>query len=254
MGLFGLVYTVFGIGCKGFIGIKNSLIDDKNRNLYRNDETNTYYDHDMNRRDLITNHAMSISKDIDGNIWLRDAQTGKYVKNLSADRAEKKYQEEKAKALKGESDRTHIKYGDDEHRTDEFPGFRYKDLKTGKLYVERYMIFTDEHRKMLHLWSSPGRQDKFSVLFDPENRKIIRFTDRTIESMIGQGALMEDINKFLPLYIKEYEEKMAEPFNTWYKERLYYLKVLPDGFADTTKDKFIQDAEARVKYRRYGTL
>ena len=73
--------------------------------------------------------------------------------------------------MRGESDRTHIRYGDNEHCKDEFPGYRYKDFKTGKLYVERYMIFTKEHYEMLHLWSSYGFQKEFTVLFDIDEKK-----------------------------------------------------------------------------------
>ena len=250
MSLFGLFYTIFGVGCKGINDIRNAMEDNDRKIRYRNSETNTYYDHDMNKRDLSNNHIMVTEKDCNGDVWLKDTQTGRYTQNITAGRVEQKYQEEKAKALRGESDRTHFKYGDNEHRKDEFPGIRYKDFKTGKLYVERYMIFTEEHYKMLHLWSGYGvSQQFFSVLFDPETKKIVRLTDCTIESMLGQGALMEDINAFLPKYVKEYYEHMAEPYDTLYKDRLYYQKTLYNE-ADSLKDKFIEEEEARVRYRR----
>lgn len=250
MSLFGLFYTIFGVGCKGINDIRNAMEDNDRKIRYRNSETNTYYDHDMNKRDLSNNHIMVTEKDCNGDVWLKDTQTGRYTQNITAGRVEQKYQEEKAKALRGESDRTHFKYGDNEHRKDEFPGIRYKDFKTGKLYVERYMIFTEEHYKMLHLWSGYGvSQQSFSVLFDPETKKIVRLTDCTIESMLGQGALMEDINAFLPKYVKEYYEHMAEPYDTLYKDRLYYQKTLYNE-ADSLKDKFIEEEEARVRYRR----
>lgn len=112
------------------------------------------------------------------------------------------------------------------------------------------MIFTEEHYKMLHLWSGYGvSQKSFSVLFDPETRKIVRLTDSTIESMLGQGALMEDINAFFPIYVKEYYENMSEPYNTFYKDRLYYQRTLYNE-ADSLKDNFIKEEEARVRYRR----
>lgn len=250
MSLFGLFYTIFGVGCKGINDIRNAMEDNDRKIRYRNSETNTYYDHDMNKRDLSNNHIMVTEKDCNGDVWLKDTQTGRYTQNITAGRVEQKYQEEKAKALRGESDRTHFKYGDNEHRKDEFPGIRYKDFKTGKLYVERYIIFTEEHYKMLHLWSGYGvSQQSFSVLFDPETKKIVRLTDCTIESMLGQGALMEDINAFLPKYVKEYYEHMAEPYDTLYKDRLYYQKTLYNE-ADSLKDKFIEEEEARVRYRR----
>lgn len=250
MGLFGLFYTLFGIGCKGVSNINDAIKDNENRTTYRDNETNTYYDHNMNRRDLSTNHLMHTEKDVNGDVWLRDLETGRYVQNITAGRVEQKYQEEKAKALSGRSDRTHIRYGDNEHRKDEFPGYRYKDFKTDKLYVERYMIFTEEHYKMLHLWSGYGIcQEDFTVLFDPETRKIVRFSDGTIEDMLGQGALMEEINELFQIYVKDYEEKMAEPFSTWYKKHLYYDRTVR-YLSDSTCDKFIEEEEARVRYRR----
>lgn len=250
MSLFGLFYTIFGVGCKCIDDIRNAMEDNDRKTRYRNSETNTYYDHNMNKRDLSNNHIMLTEKDFNGDVWLKDVQTGRYTQNITAGRVEQKYQEERAKALCGESDRTHFKYGDNEHRKDEFPGYRYKDFNTGKLYVERYMIFTEEHYKMLHLWSSYDIcQKDFSVLFDPETKKIVRLTDGTIEQMLGQGALMEDINAFFPKYVKEYYEHMAEPYNTWYKQKLYYETTLRPC-ADSLKDKFIEEGEARVKYRR----
>ena len=42
---------------------------------------------------------------------------------------------------------------------------------------------------------------------------------------------------------------MAEPYSTWYKQKLYYETTLRP-WADSLKDKFIEDGEARVKYRR----
>lgn len=250
MGLFGLFYTLFGIGCKGISNISDTIKDNENRTIYRDNETNTYYDHNMNCRDLSTNHLMHTEKDVNGDVWLRDLETGRYVQNITAGRVEQKYQEEKTKALSGRSDRTHIRYGDNEHRKDEFPGIRYKDFKTGKLYVERSMIFTEEHYKMLHLWSSYGMcQRDFSVLFDPETKKIVRLSDGTIEQMLGQGALMEDISAFFPKYVEEYYENMAEPYSTWYKQKLYYQRT-SRPWADSLKDKFIEEEEARVRYRR----
>ena len=112
------------------------------------------------------------------------------------------------------------------------------------------MIFTEEHYKMLHLWSSYGIcQRDFSVLFDPETKKIVRLSDGTIESMLGQGALMEDISAFFPKYVEEYYENMAEPYSTWYKQKLYYERT-SRPWADSLKDKFIEEGEARVKYKR----
>ena len=35
MGLFGLFYTAFGLGCKGVSSIKNTLEDNENKTLYR---------------------------------------------------------------------------------------------------------------------------------------------------------------------------------------------------------------------------
>ena len=55
--------------------------------------------------------------------------------------------------------------------------------------------------------------------------------------LIGQGNL------------KEYYEHMAEPYSTWYKQKLYYETTLRP-MADSLKDKFIDEGEARVKYRR----
>lgn len=260
MSLFGLFYTVFGLGCKGISSIKNTLEDEENKKLYRDNECNTYLDHNATRRDLNTNHRMSIEYAYNGDIWLRDSETGKYVRNLTDERAERKYQAEKAKVACGESDRTHIQYGTDEHRKDTFPGYRYKDFKTGKLYVARKMIFTLEHMNMLHLWCGTDKfcgQNvpsiscrEFCVLFDCNTKKMIRLTDGTIESMLRMGALMEDINAFFPKYVAEYEEIMKDPDWEWYKDQLYYSRPIHYFKVDAINDKYIESLEARVRRRR----
>ena len=53
--------------------------------------------------------------------------------------------------------------------------------------------------------------------------------------------------------VKEYEEKMAEPFSTWYKQHLYYDRTVR-YLADSSKEKFIDEYEEKVRYRRYGEL
>lgn len=112
MGLFGLFYATFCLGCKGVLGVQNFLEDEDHKTRYRNDETNTYLDHNMTKR---------------------------------------------------------------------------------------------------------------------------------------------DISNFFPIYVKEYEEKMAEPFSTWYKQHLYYDRTVR-YLADSTKEKFIDEYEEKVRYRRYGEL
>lgn len=42
---------------------------------------------------------------------------------------------------------------------------------------------------------------------------------------------------------------MSEPYNTFYKDRLYYQRTLYNE-ADSLKDNFIKEEEARVRYRR----
>lgn len=60
MSLFGLFYTIFEIGCKGVNDVKNVIEDNDHKTRYRNNETNTYLDHNMNKRDLSTNHIMEL--------------------------------------------------------------------------------------------------------------------------------------------------------------------------------------------------
>ena len=79
---------------------------------------------------------------------------------------------------------------------------------------------------------------------------MIRLTDGTIESMLGMGALMEDINVFFPKYVAEYEEKIKDPDWEWYKNQLYYSRPIHYCKVDATNDKYIESLEARVKRRR----
>ena len=122
------------------------------------------------------------------------------------------------------------------------------------------MIFTLEHMRMLNLWCGtrkfcgkdvPSKScDNFCVLFDYNSKKMVRLTDGTIESMLGMGALMEDINVFFPQYVAEYESRMKAPDWEWYKDRLYYSSPIYYCMTDALNDKYIEKLEAKVKRRR----
>lgn len=254
MGLFGLFYPTFVLGCKGAMGIKNSLKDSENKTKHRDDETNTYFDHSMSRRDLVTNHRMSIETKWNGEIWLKDCDTGHYVRNLTVERAEKKYQEEKAKARRGLSDRTHIRYGNIDYHQEKIPGYRYKDFETGKIYIARRMVLTHEECDMIGEYYDPKDYKYYKILFalvDPIEKKAIRLTDKSIEYLLIKRQTDEEIKKFNDEFIARFNKYINEPYT-------YFRWNKTDGFEAGNQDSsqegnFIADIRAEMEYR-YGKL
>lgn len=252
MGLFGLFYTAFGLGCKGAMGIKNSLEDNENRVKYRHDETNTYLDHNMTTRDLRTNHRMSTETKWNGEIWLRDCDTGHYIRNLTVERAEKKYQEEKAKAERGLSDRTHIQYGNIDYHNEKIPGYRYKDFKTGEIYVVRYLMLTDEEEKAMQKYGYYISLRCLYALINPHTKKAIRLTDRAIETLVGRGFTDIEIKKFNDKFIERFNKYINEPYTHFDITDRFQTGSFDSGHQDSTKEgNFIKDIREERKYR-YG--
>lgn len=252
MGLFGLFYMTFRLGCKGAMGIKNSLEDSENRTKYRDDETNTYLDHNMTRRDLRTNHRMSVERSYKGDMWLRDCETGHYVRNLSDERAEQKYQIEKAKADRGASDRTHIRFGNNDHHCDSVRGYRYKDFKTGKMYVARSMVLTKEECNMIGEYYSLKNYNylkKVFALIDIDEKKAVRLTDKSIEYLLYRRQTDEEIKEFSDKFLKRFNEYINEPYS-------YFKLSESDGIESGNQDSFhegnfIVDIRAEMDYK-YG--
>lgn len=251
MGLFGLFYAAIGLGAKGIGAIKDAQEDNIHRSLYYDEETNTYLDHNMTRRDINTNRVMHIKKDFyTGNIYVEDAENGKIIKNLSEERAMKKYLTEKRKAENGVSERTHIRYGDDQHRQDTYPGYRYKDFKTGKLYIARCFGLDKEDIKELNLnWNDVT----LYLLIDYSTEKFVRLTDRSIEKLLDLGATLEEINDFYPKFKNKIEKTIDEPYsNRWWNLKDYFCcRGTTDGQEDSIQEgNFITEKNKYSLYRR----
>ena len=92
----------------------------------------------MRLHDQKTGHIVRYEKDLKtGDVYVKDCENGQRLRNLTQNAVEAHYQEERQKFLEGKTARTYVQYGKDEHRNDKCKGVRYKDLKTGKLYVMR---------------------------------------------------------------------------------------------------------------------
>lgn len=251
MGLFGLFYTAFGLGCKGAMGIKNSIEDSENRTKYRDNECNTYLDHNMTRRDLRTNHRMSVERSYKGDLWLKDCETGHYVRNLSDERAEQQYQMEKAKAARGESDRTHIKYGKNEHYNDTIAGYRYKDFKTGKLYVVRSLFLTQEESKATNRHGVYGTLKYLYALIDPQEKRAVRLTDDAIETLVGRDLTDKEIKEFNDVFIERFNEYINEPYTHFDLTDKFQRGGYDAALQDSSKEgKFISDIRAEIAYKK----
>lgn len=248
MGLFGLFYTAFGLGARGYGSIKDKIEDERNKNLYYNKETNTYLDHNMTRRNVDNNHIMEVETAYNGDKWLRDVNTGKYVSNLSQNRAEQKYLEERERARRGQSQRTHIKYGEDNHINDRIPGYRYKDFKTGELYIARKFFLSQQEIKELKLhWYDDRKKPSIGILMDMD-KNIIRLTDKGIEDLLIYGATSDEIEQFCPKFYERIKKTINEPYGDFDITDPVQRELDPQD--STNNGNFITEGNNRNLYKR----
>lgn len=153
--MWGLFYAMLIGGARAVKGVQDMIENEEFKQKYRHDDAGTYYDNKMNLHDQKTGHIVRYEKDLKtGDVYVKDCETGKRLRNLTQNAVEAHYQEERQKFLEGKTARTYVKYGDDEHRNDKCKGVRYKDLRTGKLYVmrtiDRYGFDEFMHKIMLY--------------------------------------------------------------------------------------------------------
>lgn len=181
--------------------ILNSTDDIKGRREFRNDHFNTYIDHNGINRDLDTNQYRSITKDYNGDIYLKGKDIGNV--NISQQDREKEYQQYK----------NALEHGVDIGRTTTYwspsPNFnpskeinvlgkRYKDLKSGEILVVR-----------VHEYKN------YYVTID--TMEVLRYTD-------FQRYTMEQHNN----YSKEKEIKDVEEFQKYINNRRSDSKFIGD--------------------------
>lgn len=136
--MWGLLYPLIVGGAKVIKGIQDTIENEEFKQKYRHDDAGTYYDNKMRLHDQKTGHIVRYEKDLKtGDVYVKDCENGQRLRNLTQNAVEAHYQEERQKFLEGKTARTYVQYGKDEHRNDKCRGVRYKDLKTGKLYVVR---------------------------------------------------------------------------------------------------------------------
>ncbi len=138
--------------------ISNTIHDNiyKKRNDYP--DTDLYKAHDCNLRDKTTNELRFMTRK-DGDL-VTETLGGKVVRNLSEEQRKKEYEYLKEHHAPGETVyRLKSKYYDFENRVH---GQQFKDLITGKIYVER--------------WVSTGKRS-VQYYMDIQTLNIIRPTD-----------------------------------------------------------------------------
>ena len=181
--------------------ILNSTDYIKGRSEFRNDRFNTYIDHNGINRDLDTNQYRSITRDYNGDIYLKGKDIGNV--NISQQDREKEYRQYK----------NALEHGLDIGRTTTYwspsPNFnpskeinvlgkRYKDLKSGEILVVR-----------VHEYKN------YYVTID--TMEVLRYTD-------FQRYTMEQHNN----YSKEKEIKDVEEFQKYINNRRSDLKFIGD--------------------------
>jgi len=143
MGLFGIVYTAFVLGAKGYMGIKKSINDSNAREKAKNEGKEIYVGEDgigrcvKDGRPVIHCYEYLNGYNEKPDRVLKYAGTNEIIRNFSEENR-KQTQEQSYKIAK-EKGYTVYRIGEkfDDHFHDKCRGFRYKDIQTGKIYVIR---------------------------------------------------------------------------------------------------------------------
>lgn len=163
--MFGAAFIFFILIYSVITCFKNVRYDLENRKQYKNTSLNTYLSYDGTYRDLDTGKYRAFRKDKHGDFYMRGEDITEI--NLSQIERERKY-------LKGvqleetvsfyQNEPSLIKYGSGVKR-----GRRYKDFKTGDIYVIRKD----------HL----GRSYYVTL-----NNKVVRYTDGFKKALISRNS------------------------------------------------------------------
>ena len=125
--MFGLIYGLIGIIGRVGLSIKN-ISDERYCKKHFNDpDTNTYLDAYGTRRDIDTNGIRNVIKDKNGDVVLSDPFNN-IIRNYSKEKRDAKYSNPKYTA---------IRMTDWNVDSIGCRGVRFKDKKTGELYVVR---------------------------------------------------------------------------------------------------------------------
>lgn len=197
--MFGLLYSLFVGGARVVKGIQDTIENEEFKQKYRHDDADTYYDNKMRLHDQKTGHIVRYEKDLKtGDVYVKDCINGQRLRNLTQNAVESHYQEERKKFLEGKTARTYVQYGKDTHRNDKCRGVRYKDLKTGRLYVVREISsYDDILKKQIY-------PINVTFLMDIETGEFVRPVDLSLRLSDEKLKMEYDILK------KEYEKKKEQ--------------------------------------------
>lgn len=134
--MFGILYSVImsigGLGHNIAKNIEASERKDKAKNSY----DHTYYDK-KGKRILIDNNKWVCSAIRNGDRVLEDVKTRQVYRNFSEEQRERSEIERKQEAIKNNKTVYLYQYNKDVPHSDLWKGDRYKDIKTGEIYVIR---------------------------------------------------------------------------------------------------------------------
>lgn len=206
--MWGLLYTLLTGGAYVVQGVQDEIENKEYKQKYRDDKAGIYYDNKMRMHDQQTGKIVTCQKDLKtGDVWVVDAESCKKLRNITQNAVENHYKEERQKFLEGKTARTYVKYGEDEHQNDKCWGARYKDLKTGRLYVMRTINSHgyDEHFRKIRIYPIST-----TCLMDIETGEFIRPADSTLAYLeqykkeIMYDAIKKENVKKKELLKKEY--------------------------------------------------
>lgn len=197
--MWGLLYSLF-VGGAHVIKKTQDVIENKEfKEKYRDDEAGTYFDNKMRLRDQRTDRIVVYEKDIKtGDVWVKDALSCERLRNITQNEVERHYEEERKKFFEGKTARSYVRYGKDNHRNDKCRGVRYKDLKTGRLYVIREIQSYDT------LLKKQIYPIGVTFLMDVETGEFVRPIDLSLRLPEEKLKMQYDIIE------KEYEKKKKD--------------------------------------------
>lgn len=135
--MLGIFFAATALIASGFNSLGNWLDDENTRLKAKNAGRKYYYDKRSCMREVDTNKPVYFYTNMDGDYVQTDPRTGTVVRNITQEKNAKREAELKQIALDKGYETYQIGGKFEDHSLDKCKGFRYKDIKTGDIYVIR---------------------------------------------------------------------------------------------------------------------
>jgi len=226
--MFGIFYALFGLIVRGAAKIDTVINDIESKHDTFNKNTGLYYDSKMRLHDTTLNDCyVTIGRDYDAKyvgqsrVYVKDMYGQKILRDLTQEKMDQEYAYLQAHPKSGTTVVRWSVYADENHKwndSQKYPkGARYKDLKTGNLYVARQFDYSSSK-----IASKNTKYPKSAFYMDISNGQLVRVADHVYDKrrelllkscLYSNEEIERDIQEQIEIdneWIKSFNERQSE--------------------------------------------